>query len=116
MASILFILGFYFCLFSLSFQQIINNPIKTNKELNLIDYIIIFQSDEINIKLSNTTSYYKIKKDFNKLIQDSFIFSQPLILCNDQSNKNFLLLNNNYCKVELIPEIDIKTIELIERL
>ena len=116
MSFILYILCFYFCLFSLSFQQIINNPIKTNKEFNLIDYIIIFQSDGINIKLSNSTSYYKIKKDFKKLIQNSYMFSRSLILCNDQSNNNFLLLNNNYYKVELIPEINIKTIELIERL
>ena len=54
--SILSYLGFL----SLSIQQIINNPIQINKDYNPIDYIIIYQSNNIQINTTNKTLNYSV--------------------------------------------------------
>ena len=110
--SIISYLGFL----SLSIQQIINNPIQINKDYNPIDYIIIYQSNNVQINTTNKTLNYSVEKDFTKLFNNSFVFSQPLILCNDESNNYFLLLKEYYFKVFLMSEKDIRTSALIETL
>ena len=54
--SIISYLGFL----SLSIQQIINNPIQINKDYNPIDYIIIYQSNNIQINTTNKTLNYSV--------------------------------------------------------
>ena len=110
--SIISYLGFL----SLSIQQIINNPIQINKDYNTIDYIIIYQSNNVQINTTNKTLNYPVEKDFPKLFNNSFVFSQPFILCNDESNNYFLLLKEYYFKAFLMSEIDIRTSTLIETL
>ena len=99
MAYIFFILIYYSCFFSLSIQEVINNPIKTDKEFNPIDYIIIFLSN----KLVRNQGYKKgldlnIIKDFPKLFLNSYIFTQSIILCEEKSNNYFLLIKENIMK------------------
>ena len=110
--SILFIICFYLSFFNFSNQQIINNPIKSYKKYNPIDYIIICNSQNALINGEKV----KIKKDKSKYFLNSYIISQPLILCNDESNNNFLLLENNYYKVDKITDSEIHTSILIKRL
>ena len=112
MTSIFSFIYFYLYFFSYSNQQIINNPITTKKHFNPIDYIIICRSQKfiINRKTIN------IKEDNNKYFFNSYIISQPLILFNDKSNNNFLLVENNYYKINKISEFDIQTTSLIKEL
>ena len=110
--SILVIINFYLCFFTISNQQIINNPNKINKQFNLIDYIITCNSQNVPIDNKNL----KIKEDNNKYILNSYIISQPLILCNDESNNNFLLVENNYYRVDKITDFDIQTASLFKEL
>ena len=112
MKSIFFFINFYLYFFSYSNQQIINNPMTTKKQFNPIDYIIICPSQ--NFKINNKKIY--IKEDNNKYFLNSYIISQPLILCNDKSNNNFLLVENNYYKVTKISECDIQTASSIKKL
>ena len=74
-------LACHFVLFELSKQQIINNPIISDKEFNEVDYILILQNDE----LQTTSQSLTIKKDFVKLFYQSYIFTNflyngPLII------------------------------------
>ena len=101
---------------SLSIQQKINNPIQINKDYNPIDYILIYQSNNVQINTTNKTLNYSVEKYFPKLFNNSFVFSQPFILCNDESNNYFLLLKEYYFKAFLMSEIDIRTSTLIETL
>ena len=117
MAYIFLILIFYSCLFSLSIQKVINNPIKTNKESNPIDYIIIFLPDKITKKSDNKLSVIDIKKDFPKLFINSYIFTQSVILCIDHSNNYFLLIKEKYYEVHLKnDDMEIKGLSLIKTL
>jgi len=110
--SLFFIISFYFCILSFSNQQIINNPIKSNKKFNQIDYIIICNSQNAIIKRKD----YTIKEDSIKYIQNSYIISQSLILCNDVSNNKFFLLKNKYYKVNKITNFDIQAESLVKEL
>ena len=112
MISIFFIINFYLSFFSFSNQQIINNPIASKKNFNPIDYIIIFQTHKVKIKNEN----FIIKEDINKYFINSYIISQSLILCNDESNNNFILVENKYYQINKISEIDIQTTSLIDEL
>ena len=116
MISIFFILFSYFFLFIASNQQIINNPIKTNKDFNPINYIIIYESNEVHIKINNSTLILTVKKDFKKLFHNSFIFSQSLELCENKLNDIFLFVNEKYYLAKRESEINIKTISIIGEL
>ena len=96
MAYIFLILIYYSCFFSLSIQEVINNPIKTNKESNPIDFIIIFLPDKLTKKSDNKVSAIVIKKDFPKLFLNSSIFTQSAILCLAHSNNYCLLIKEKY--------------------
>ena len=114
MVKIYYILIYQYIFFPLSLQQIINNPIKSDKEFNPIDYIIIFQSDNIIIKTTNKTKIYIVEKDFDKFLLNSYIFSQSLLLCKDESNRYFFLIDNKCYNVTTKNENDIKLGELIK--
>ena len=80
--------------------EIINNPIKTNKTSNPIDYKIIFQPDTIdrnncyysNCLDNNNTLSINTSKEFTKLFHDSFLISKNMFVCIDQSNNSFYCL------------------------
>ena len=100
-------------LFILSNQQIIHNPIISDKEFNPINYIIIPQNRKVRIKSSLTLT---ITYDFVKLFHESYLFSQSLFLCIDESNNFFLFLNDKYYNVELSSEKQIERISFKKNL
>ena len=109
MAYIFFILIYYSCFFSLSIQEVINNPIKTNKEFNPIDYIIIFLPNKLITNKGNKNRLdFDIIKDFPKLFLNSYIFTQSIILFKDYSNNYFLLIKEKYYEVYLENDMEIK--------
>ena len=110
--SIFFIISFYLCFITSSNQEIINNPIKSKRQFNPIDYMIICHSQNVQIKQKELI----IKEDNHKYLLDSYIISQPLLLCKDESNNNFLLVENNYYKVDKITNFDIQTESLYKKL
>ena len=103
----IFILTNYFLLFELTKQQIINNPIISYKEFNEIDYILILQNDTIKTTSSQSLT---IKKDFIKLFFNSYIFTDSLFLCKDESNNYILVVKDKYYKIQLSSENDIEKI------
>ena len=96
-------LACHFVLFELSKQQIINNPIISDKEFNEVDYILILQNDTIK----TTSQSLTIKKDFVKLFYQSYIFTNSLFLCKDESNNYFLVVKDKYYKLQLSSEKEI---------
>ena len=104
---LIIILSYSSFLFVLSNQQIINNPIISDLEFNPINYILIPQNKTIKITSSLTIN---ITNDFVKFIHESYIFSQSLFLCIDESNNFFLFLNDKYYNVELSSEKQIEKI------
>ena len=110
--SIFFIISFYLCFITSSNQEIINNPIKSKRQFNPIDYMIICHSQNVQIKQKELI----IKEDNHKYLLDSYIISQPLLLCKDESNNNFLLVENNYYKVDKKTNFDIHTESLYKKL
>ena len=101
------ILTYYFLLFELTKQQIINNPIISNKIYNQIDYIIILQNDIVK---TSTSQSLTIKKDFIKLFFNSYIFTDSLFLCKDESNNYILVLKNKYYNIKLSSEDEIEKV------
>ena len=77
------IIFYYSLLFlSLSKEDMFNNPKKIELESNPIDYIIIIDEPSIS-SINNIVNYY-----------DSYLPSQSLLLCIDESDTKFLLLEN----------------------
>ena len=96
------ILSYYALLFVLSNQEIIHNPImRIDKEFNPINYILILQNNTVNTISSQKIN---VKNDFIKIFHKSYIFSQPLFLCNTKSNTSFILVKDKYYEVNLSKE------------
>ena len=94
-------------LFGVSKQEIIYNPIISDKEYNQINYILILQNNTVKTTSSQTLN---IKKDFVKLFYNSYIFTHSLFLCKDESNNYILLVNNKYFRIKLSSENEIEKI------
>ena len=101
------ILNCYVFMFVLSNPQIINNPIKSDKESNEINYILILQSNTVYTTSSQSLS---IKKDFVRFFFNSYIFTPSLFLCKDESSNYFLLVKYKYYKIELSSEKEIEKV------
>ena len=98
------LLNYFTLLFVLSGQQIIHNPIISDKEFNPIDYILIPQDPTALVKISSSLSLnLNTESNFLKIFHESYIFAQPLFFFNDESNKLFLFLEDKYYKVESSP-------------
>ena len=103
------ILGYYSILLAISSQQIIHNPIISDKEFNPINYILILQNNSVMTISSHTL---KIQNDFIKLFHQSYIFDQPIFLCKDESNNFFLLFKDKYYNAKLSSEKEIERVSL----
>ena len=68
---------FIFILYFICFLkgEIINNPVKTNKESNPINYIILYKSPTATIQTTQT-QILTISNSFIKFIHNSYIISQ----------------------------------------
>ena len=98
------LLNYFTLLFVLSGQQIIHNPIISDKEFNPIDYILIPKESTVKVKISSLKFLtLNIESNFLKNFHESYIVAQPLFFFNDESNKLFLFLEDKYYKVELSP-------------
>ena len=65
----------FFCIFPTFFGEIINNPIKTEKEFNPIDYKIIFKTQNMQVQASSIVNLILVDRDL-KFIHDSYVISQ----------------------------------------
>ena len=101
------ILSCYILLFGVSKQEIIYNPIISDKEYNQINYILIIQNNTVKTTSSQTLN---IKKDFDKLFYNSYIFTHSLFLCKDESSNYILLVNNKYFRIKLSSEKEIEKV------
>ena len=100
------ILIFYALLLVSPNQIIINNPIKSNKKFNQINYVLFIKS-YTEIKISRALTLY-IKSDYITLFYDSYIFAQPLFIYFDKSNNYFIFIQDKYYIVELSQENEMK--------
>ena len=101
---------YYYILFYLSKEIIINNPLKLDKESNPVNYIIIYQSDTAEIQKETETVLLNIIKDFNKFIHHSYIFSQSLFIFSDESNNYYLFIEYNFFQLILSNENEIQSL------
>ena len=97
----IFIISYYALIFVLSNQEIIQNPIISQKEFNPINYILVLQNKNVNTISSITL---EVKNDFVELFHESYFFAQPLFLCKDESNNSFIFVKNKYYMVNLSSE------------
>ena len=104
---LLIILNYCFLLLELSKQEIINNLIISNKEFNEINYILILQNDTVKTASSQSLA---IKKDFIKLFYQSYIFTDTLFLCKDESNNFILVVKDKYYSIKLSSENEIQKV------
>lgn len=104
---LLIILNYCFLLLALSKQEIINNLIISNKEFNEINYILILQNDTVKTASSQSLA---IKKDFIKLFYQSYIFTDTLFLCKDESNNFILVVKDKYYSIKLSSENEIQQV------
>ena len=96
------ILSYYALLFVLSNQELIQNPIMIrNKEFNPINYILILQNNKVTTIAGKEIN---VQNDFIKLFHKSYIFAQPLFLCNTETNTSFILVKDKYYEVNLSNE------------
>lgn len=103
------IIIFLYYLYFLSFskEEIILNPIKTNKESNEVDYIIIFKSETVEIQAEDENLSLNIKKNFVKYPHDSYLISQNLFVFITEINHNHLFLENRYYSFSFSSENEI---------
>ena len=103
------IIIFLYYLYFLSFskEEIILNPIKTNKESNEVDYIIIFKSETVEIQAEDENLSLNIKKNFAKYPHDSYLISQNLFFFITELNHNHLFLENRYYSFSFSSENEI---------
>ena len=106
-----FFFYFFINIFSISFEEIINNPIKIDKEFNPVDYIIIYQSETAVIQTSTGTKTLNLKKNLEKFPHDSYLLSQPLFIFINEGNTYNIFLGNRFFQFSFTtsPEKDIKT-------
>ena len=92
------ILIFFSFLLVISYQQIIYNPVISDKKFNLINYIII---PENNTRVTLPSGIAQIKNDFIHFIHESYIFANYIFLCKDESNNYFFLFNDRFFEFKL---------------
>ena len=93
--DIIYLLFYFFSFFPFLNGQIINNPIKTDKVSNPIDYIINFKAEnnQVIITEGGTLKTISMSNNINIVIHDSYLYSQPLFICVDESNNQYLFLD-----------------------
>ena len=106
------LLCYYCLLFSFSNQQMVNNPIKSNKVLNPVNYSIVYLSEDANIdKSDGTTITLKVMKNFTKF-HDSYLINPSLYICDDEigaSNGHYVVIENRCYKISISEENEISS-------
>ena len=107
-----FLIFLYFCFFPLSNESFINNPRKTDREINPIDCKIIYLTETAKIQKETVELTLDVIKDFIKFTHDSFIISQQLLAVKDGENIYFLFVEDNYYTLTLSSENEISSLSL----
>ena len=77
----------------LSNAQFINNPVKSNYTLNIVNYTYIFdlgKNQNKNITVNSNKIFVKL--NFEIVYYNSYIYSQDFFTCTNHLNDNFLLI------------------------
>ena len=101
----IFLLFTYIIFFSLSYGEMINNPILSSQISNPINYKIIYKSTEAQIE--SETQTLNIQEDFIKITHNSYTLFQPLIATIDENNNYYLFLEDKYYSITLNAENEI---------
>ena len=96
LSYIILLLSFLLNLFCISKEEIINNPIKTDKENNPVKFKILFQSETVQIGTGDSALTLDVKNNFVKFPYDSYLFFQPLFVFVNEANNYNLFLGDGY--------------------
>ena len=101
----------YFSIFPTFFEEIINNPIKTEKEFNPIDYKIIFKTQNMQVQASSIVNLILVDRDL-KFIHDSYVISQTLAAgYDDEDDILYLYMGDKSYYLTLDQNNNIKTLK-----
>ena len=108
MAYILTIVSYIlYIIFSVVYGDITLNPSIVSNKIYQIDFTIIFENLSVKAQTSGKNKKKNKQLDIYKEYYDAkiegkyYLFSSNLFLCIDKSEKYFLLIGNNYYKVNV---------------
>ena len=79
---------------SLSIEEFINNPVRSNKPSNVVEYTYIFDLEKnSNIIMTYDSNKTSVILNFENAYYHSYIYSHDFFMFNNETNKNFLLVN-----------------------
>lgn len=104
---------FIFCLFGecfwLSKEEIFYNPFKTELESNLVDFKILYQSENAKYILASRTQELEVINDFVKFPHNSYLLSHSVFVFTDEKNNNYLFLEDGYYYFKISSDNEIET-------
>lgn len=104
---------FIFCLFGecfwLSKEEIFYNPFKTELESNLVDFKILYQSENAKYILASRTQELEVINDFVKFPHNAYLLSQSIFVFTDELNNNYLFLEDGYYYFKISSDNEIET-------
>ena len=104
---------FIFCLFGecfwLSKEEIFYNPFKTELESNLVDFKILYQSENAKFILASRTQELEVINDFVKFPHNSYLLSHSVFVFTDEKNNNYLFLEDGYYYFTISSDNEIET-------